>query len=65
MLVDCVQLGPGLGVQLVQVLPGLVLHAAPADGVGVVLAGQLHPQQVREQHLHVSPHRLHLGVDTG
>ena len=60
MSVHLIQLEPGVGCELLQVLPGLVLDAAPAALVGVLLLRQRHSQDVGEDHFDVSTKVLDL-----
>ena len=60
MSVHLIQLEPGVGCELLQVLPGLVLDAAPAALVGVLLLRQRHSQDVGEDHFDVSSEILDL-----
>ena len=60
MSVHFIQLEPGVGRELLQVLPGLVLDAAPAALVGMLLLRQRHSQDVGEDHFDVSTNIFNL-----
>ena len=60
MSVHLIQLEPGVGCELLQVLPGLVPDAASAALVSVLLLRQRHSQDVGEDHFDVSTNIFNL-----